>query len=409
MYRGCGSLPLAHPRAPLAPPSKAGLRSRLKTQRGEDIQHDRPSALGSKRPWESKGRRADSRKQPVQMPGLKARIRKAGRSDVPAPSSRKELRTPVDHYVGIDVSKATLDIHVLPSGEAWSVASTDDQIASLVSRLKALPPKLIVLEATGGLERGLVAALVAVQLPVVVVNPRQVRDFAKAIGKLAKTDAIDASVLALFAERVRPSLRPFKDEETQELEALIVRRRQVVDMITAETNRLHAAPASKVVTGNIRKTIKYLEKQLENTDHDIEQAIRSSPAWREKDDLFQSVPGVGKVLSRTLLAHVPELGTLSRKAIAALIGVAPLNWDSGRSIRGRRFAWGGRSQVRQVLYMSALAATRFNPVFKAFFARLIAAGKLRKVALVACMRKLLTTLNAMAASKKPWAPPQVSP
>jgi transposase len=314
----------------------------------------------------------------------------------------------VDHYVGIDVSKATLDIHVLPSGEAWSVASTDDQIASLVSRLKALPPKLIVLEATGGLERGLVAALVAVQLPVVVVNPRQVRDFAKAMGKLAKTDAIDASVLALFAERVRPPLRPFKDEETQELEAFIVRRRQVLDMITAETNRLHAAPPFQVVTRAIRKTIKYLEKQLENIDEDIDQAIRRSPAWREQDDLFQSVPGVGKVVSRTLLAHVPELGTLSRKAIAALIGVAPLNRDSGCTVRGRRFVWGGRSQVRQVLYMSALAATRFNPVLRAFFTRLLASGKLRKVALVACMRKLLTILNAMAASKKPWAPPQVS-
>lgn len=307
-------------------------------------------------------------------------------------------------FVGIDVSKATLDVHVLPSGEAWSVGNADAQIATLITRLKSLKPRLIVLEATGGLERRVVAALVAGKLPAVVVNPRQVRDFAKALGKLAKTDAIDASVLALFADRIRPEVRSVKDEESQELEALIVRRRQVVDMITAETNRLHAAPGSKVVERAIRKTIQYLEKQLENIDDDIDQAVRGSSAWREKDELLQSVPGVGKVLSRTMLAHLPELGSLSRKQIAALVGVAPLNRDSG-TVRGRRCVWGGRSQIRQVLYMSALAAIRFNPVLQRFHARLLAAGKLRKIAIVATMRKLLIILNAMARSKTSWANP----
>jgi transposase len=308
----------------------------------------------------------------------------------------------VEIFVGIDVSKATLDIHIVPTGQAWSTGSSDAEIASLVSKLKGLSPQLIVLESTGGLERRLVAALVAAMLPAVVVNPRQVRDFAKAMGKLAKTDAIDAAVLALFAERVRPALRPVKDEESQELEALVVRRRQVVDMITAETNRLRAAPASKVVTKAIRKTIEYLEKQLERIDDDIDQAVRGSSAWREQDDLLQSVPGVGKVLSRTLLAHLPELGTLTRKQIAALVGVAPLNRDSG-TLRGRRCIWGGRAQIRQVLYMSALVAVRFNPHLRAFFTRLVQAGKLRKVAVVAAMRKLLTILNAIAGTKTPWS------
>jgi transposase len=336
------------------------------------------------------------------MRGPRARIRKAGSSDVLASSSRKERATTVEIFVGIDVSKATLDIHIVPTGQAWSTGSSDAEIASLVSKLKGLSPQLIVLESTGGLERRLVAALVAAMLPAVVVNPRQVRDFAKAMGKLAKTDAIDAAVLALFAERVRPALRPVKDEESQELEALVVRRRQVVDMITAETNRLRAAPASKVVTKAIRKTIEYLEKQLERIDDDIDQAVRGSSAWREQDDLLQSVPGVGKVLSRTLLAHLPELGTLTRKQIAALVGVAPLNRDSG-TLRGRRCIWGGRAQIRQVLYMSALVAVRFNPHLRAFFTRLVQAGKLRKVAVVAAMRKLLTILNAIAGTKTPWS------
>jgi transposase len=271
----------------------------------------------------------------------------------------------------------------------------------LVSRLREISPKLIVLEATGGLERRAVAALAGASLPVVAVNPRQVRDFAKATGQLAKTDAIDAAVLALFADRIRPQVRPLRDEETQELEALVVRRRQVVDMITAEKNRLMAAPPSKVVRTAIGKTIKWLQNQLEEIDSDLDNAVKGSPIWREKDKLLRTVPGVGKVLSRTMLSLVPELGTLGKKQLSALVGVAPLNWDSGQQ-RGRRSVWGGRAQVRAVLYMGALVAARFNPVIRAFHARLIAAGKLPKVALVACMRKLLTILNAIVRDRTPW-------
>ena len=306
-------------------------------------------------------------------------------------------------FVGIDVSKAVLDVAVAPSDERWSVASSTEGVQQLVEKLETLNAVLIVLEASGGLERRAVAALAGAGLPVVAVNPRQVRDFAKATGKLAKTDAIDAGVLALFGERIRPPLRPIKDAEAQELEALVVRRRQVVDMIGAEKNRLKATPPSKQVRTAIGRTIEWLEKQLDENDRDIEKAVKDSGAWREKDDLLRSVPGVGKVLSRTLLSCVPELGTLTRKQIAALIGVAPLNRDSG-TLRGRRCVWGGRARVRQVLYMGALVAARFNPVLRAFHGRLIAKGKLPKVALVACMRKLLTILNAMVAAKTHWRP-----
>jgi len=304
-------------------------------------------------------------------------------------------------FVGIDVSKAVLDIGVVPSGDAFSVPNTVDGVQVLVTRLKELAPRLVVLEATGGLERRAIAALAGASLPVVAVNPRQVRDFAKATGQLAKTDAIDAAVLALFAERIRPEVRPLRDEQAQELEALVIRRRQVVDMITAEKNRLAAAPPSKRVRTAIGKTIKWLQKQLEETDNDLDGAVRGSPAWREKDNLLQSVKGVGKVLSRTLLSSVPELGTLGKKQIAALVGVAPLNQDSGKT-RGRRVIWGGRAQVRSVLYMAALTAARCNPTIRAFHDRLIAAGKLRKVALVACMRKLLIILNTMVRNGTHW-------
>jgi transposase len=305
----------------------------------------------------------------------------------------------VETFVGIDVSKAQLDVAILPTKDRWSVPNTAQGMGSLVEQLRKLASSLIVLEATGGLERRAVAALAGAALPVVAVNPRQVRDFAKATGQLAKTDAIDALILAHFADRIRPPVRPLKDAEAQELEALVVRRRQVIDMITAEKNRLGAEPPSKRVRTAIGRTIKWLQKQLEDIDTD--QAVKSSPAWREKEELMRSVPGVGKVLSRTLLSHAPELGTLSRKQIAALIGVAPFNQDSGTQ-RGHRRVWGGRGQVREVLYMSALAATRFNPSIRAFYARLIAAGKLRKVAIVACMRKLLSILNAMLRSNTPW-------
>jgi transposase len=304
-------------------------------------------------------------------------------------------------FVGIDVSKAKLDIQVLPSGQAWTVSNESADVATLVARLAALKPTLIVLEATGGLERRALAQLLAAKLPAVAVNPRQVRDFAKATGHLAKTDILDARILALFAERIRPEVRHAPDEETQELDALMVRRRQVVDMITAEKNRLAAAPPSKRVVRAIRKTIACLEKQLDEIDSDINGAIRNSPAWREKDDLLLGVPGVGKVLSRTLLAHAPEIGTLTRKQMGVLIGVAPLNCDSG-TYHGRRRIWGGRARVRAVLYMATLSAIRCNPVIAAFHARLVAAGKLPKVAIVACMHKLLTILNAMLRSNSPW-------
>jgi transposase len=336
------------------------------------------------------------------MLGPRARIRKVGRTDVLKPSRKEPVESAAEVFVGIDISKATLDIHTLPGGETWSTPNDDQSAPALVTRLAALKPVLIVLEATGGLERRLLAALLAAKLPAVVVNPRQVRDFAKAMGQLAKTDSLDARILALFAERIRPPVRRAPDEQTVELDALIVRRRQLVDMITAEKNRLAAAPPSQRVVRAIRKTIAWLEKQLDDVDQDLDKSVRNSPAWKDKDEAFRSVPGVGKVLSRTLLAQAPELGTLGRKQIAALIGLAPLNRDSGTQ-RGRRCIWGGRAQVRQVLYMSALAAIRFNPIIAAFHARLIAAGKTRMVAIVACMRKLLTILNAMARSNAHWS------
>ena len=313
-----------------------------------------------------------------------------------------------DTFVGIDVSKATLDVHVLPAKRAWSTLNQDDAVRALCKELAALNATLIVLEATGGLERRLLAALLAANLPAVVVNPRRVRDFAKANGCLAKTDALDAAIIALFAERIRPPVRPPVDAETQELAALLARRRQVVDMITAEKNRLGADPPSKRVQRAIRRTISYLEKQLDEVDNDIDTAITNSLVWKAKDDIIQSVPGAGPVLSRTILSHAPETGTLNRKQIAALIGVAPLNRDSG-TLRGRRIVWGGRTEVRNVLYMATLAAIRFNPVIARFHARLIAAGKLKKVAIVACMRKLLTILNAMLRSNLQWQTTEVLP
>ena len=336
------------------------------------------------------------------MRGPRARIRKEERTPTRHPLTAKEVRRPVEQlFVGIDVSKAVLDVAIAPTGEAFSVPNSTDGVLQLVEKLQQIGPRLIVLEATGGLERRAIAALAGAGLPVVAVNPRQVRDFAKATGTLAKTDAVDAAILAHFAERIRPEVRPLKDEQTQELEALVVRRRQVVDMITAEKNRLVAAPPSKRVRTAIGKTIKWLQKQLEEIDTDLDNSIKGSPVWREKEDLLRTVPGVGKVLSRTLLSLLPELGTLGKKQLAALVGVAPFNRDSGTQ-RGRRFVWGGRSHVRAVLYMSALAATRFNPAIRAFHARLIAAGKLPKVALVASMRKLLTILNAMVRTNTPW-------
>lgn len=298
-------------------------------------------------------------------------------------------------FVGIDVAKATLDVTVRPTGERWQLANEEPAFAALLARLRPLAPTLVVLEATGGFEHAVVAALAAAGLPVVVANPRQVRDFARATGQLAKTDTIDAQVLALFAERVRPTPRPLPDEAVQALDAVLTRRRQLVEMLTAERNRLGRARAS--VARRIRAHLRWLERELADVDRDLGRLIEQSPVWRAQDDLLQSVPGVGPVVSRTLLGELPELGRLTRKQIAALVGVAPLARDSG-TLRGRRLVWGGRAPVRAVLYMGALVATRWNPVIRAFYLRLRAAGKPAKVALVACMRKLLIILNAMARS-----------
>jgi transposase len=302
-------------------------------------------------------------------------------------------------FVGIDVSKARLDVVLRPTADRWGVANDDPGIATLVDRLRLLRPALIVLEATGGLELPLTRALAAAGLPVVVVNPRQVRDFAKATGRLAKTDALDAAVLAQFAETVRPALRPLADADTQALSARLARRRQLIEMLTAERNRLGSA--SPPVRTRIRAHLTWLTRELAHVDEDLTRAIRESPVWREKDDLLQSTPGVGPVLATTLLASLPELGTLNRKQVAALVGVAPLNRDSG-TLRGRRTVWGGRAHVRAALYMSALAATRWNPVIRAFYQHLCAAGKAKKVALTACMHKLLTILNAMVKHRTRW-------
>jgi transposase len=303
-------------------------------------------------------------------------------------------------FIGIDVSKARLDVAMRPSGENESVSNDQPGIKALVKRLSELQPALIVLEATGGVERQLTRALASAELPVVVVNPRQVRDFAKATGQLAKTDSIDARVLARFAQAVRPAVRPLPNEITLELRALIARRRQITEMIVAERNRLGAA--SKSVRKRIDAHIRWLEGELGRADKDLDQSIRQSPIWKENEELLRSVPSIGPVISRTVLAELPELGQLNRKQIAALVGVAPLNRDSG-TLRGRRAIWGGRATVRAALYMAALVASRRNPVIRAFYKRLRTAGKAPKVALVACMRKLLTILNSMIKHKTHWS------
>jgi transposase len=304
-------------------------------------------------------------------------------------------------FIGIAVAKAQFEFACLPSGETGTLPNEDGGIRELVARCQALAPALIVLEATGGYEAALVAALATAGLSLAVVNPRQVRDFAKATGQLAKTDAIDAQVLALFAERVRPTPRPLPDEAVQALDALLTRRRQLVEMLTAERNRLLVARAP--VRRDLQPHIRFLERRLREADDDLHTAVKASPLWRVKDDLLQSVPGVGRVVSLTLLAELPELGRLSHKEIAALVGVAPLNRDSG-TLRGKRLVYGGRAPVRAALFMAALVASKCNPVIRAFYQRLRAAGKPAKVALTACMRKLLTILNAIARSGTPWQP-----
>ena len=309
-------------------------------------------------------------------------------------------------FVGIDVAKDRVDVALRPSGDVWEVAYDESGVSALVSRLQSLEPSSVVLEATGGLELPLAAALTAASLPVAVVNPRQVRDFAKATGRLAKTDALDAQVLAHFAEAVRPEVRPLPDSETQELHSLTTRRNQVVAMLVAEKNRL--GRANRAVRPRIQSHIQWLEQELSGLDDDLQKTLRRSPVWREKDDLLRSVPGVGQQLSLTLLSHLPELGTLDRKEIAALVGVAPMNRDSG-TMRGRRTVSGGRARVRAVLYMGALVASRHNPGIRSFYQRLLASGKAKKLAITACMRKLLTILNAMAKSGQHWNPHAAKP
>lgn len=303
--------------------------------------------------------------------------------------------------VGIDVAKNELVVGVRPSGERFAVINNDDGVSKLVKRLKKLKPERIVLEASGAYEQRTVLALAAAGLPVIVVNARQVRQFAQAIGRLAKTDSIDADVLAHFAEAVRPEIRPLPDNSVRELEALVMRRRQLIDMRSNEIKRKETAP--KLVQPSIDAVIEFLSAQIDDTDKDLEKLMRSSPAWREADDLLQSVPGVGPVLSATLTALLPELGKLNRKQIAALVGVAPLNNDSGER-NGKRTTWGGRAAVRTMLFMAALSACRYNPPLAAFHNRLLARGKTRMVAIVATMRKLLTILNAMLKSRRTWTP-----
>ena len=306
----------------------------------------------------------------------------------------------MESFVGIDVAKNTLDLRLEPVGECLHVAYDDPGIAEIRKRLLALAPTLIVMEATGGLETRLACELTACGLPVAVINPRQARDFAKATGQLAKTDRVDATVLAHFARAIRPAVRVLKDADTRDLDDLVTRRRQLIAMRVQETLRLGTAE-SKALQKNLKKHIVWLDKQIANLDDDLTKRLRTSDAWRTKDDLLQGIPGVGAVTSVTLLAKCPELGQLNRREIAKLSGVAPLANDSGKH-RGKRFVWGGRADVRAVLYMAAVSAIRCNPAIKAFADRLKQAGKPAKVVIVACMRKLLTIMNAMVKNNAPW-------
>jgi transposase len=302
-------------------------------------------------------------------------------------------------FVGIDVAKDEVVIALAPSGEQWTSPTAGRALEQAVARLATYAPALIVLEATGGLEAALVALLAEAALPVVVVNPRQVRDFAKALGRLAKTDAIDAAVLALFAERVRPALRPLPDADARALGALLARRRQLIEVLIAEQHRL--ARAEPGVQRDVREHIAWLQKRVGRLDDELHAAIKASPVWRVKEALYRTLPGIGPVTARTLLIELPELGTLNRRQIAALVGVAPLNRDSGHW-RGRRQVWGGRASVRTALFLCAMTAARRHPTLRPYYERLVAAGKPKKVALIACARKLLVMLNAMARTNTPW-------
>jgi transposase len=302
-------------------------------------------------------------------------------------------------HVGIDVSKERLDVCLMPEGEAFAIANNQEGIDSLIERLEEARPDLVVLEASGRYERPAAAAIAAVGISVAVINPRQARDYAKATGRLAKTDRIDAEILARFAGAVGPSPSILPDEEAQTLQAILARRRQLSAMLVAETNRAQMAP--EALAKRIRAHVRWLEKELSRTDRDLDEAIEASATFKENEALLRSVPGVGAVLARTLLAELPELGTITHKRLCALVGVAPFNNDSGKR-KGKREVWGGRAPVRAALYMGALVATRHNPLIARFYERLLAAGKPKKVALVACMRKLLSILNAMIRDGTPW-------
>lgn len=304
-----------------------------------------------------------------------------------------------DVYVGIDVSKARLDVAVRPSGEIWSFSNDEAGFGPLVERLKPQSPRLVVLEATGGYQAPLAAALTVAGITVAVVNPRQIRDFARATGQLAKTDVLDAEVIAQFAAAIRPEPRPLPDSETQDLQGVVSRRRQLVEMITAETNRL--GTALPPVRRDIEEHIAWMKRRLKDIDKDLYARLKKSSLWRVKEQLLRSAPGIGPVTTCTLLADVPELGRLDGKRIAALVGVAPFNRDSG-TLRGKRTIWGGRAGVRATLYMATMAAVRRSPSMKAFQERLLAAGKPWKVVQVACMRKLLVRLNAMVRDGEAW-------
>jgi transposase len=310
-------------------------------------------------------------------------------------------------FIGIDVSKHHLDVAVHGTEEKWRSAYTEEGLEEMAARARGLGPRIVVLEATGGLESEVASALCRAGVPVAVVNPRQIRDFARAVGTLAKTDKLDASVIARFAATVQPEVRPLPDAKMAELEGLVARRRQLMGMLVSEKNRksqLRGDQRTGIVATSIDEHVAQLERLLAGIDRDTTTAIKKSPVWRAKEDLLRTVPGVGKVLARTLLADMPELGHLSRRQIAALAGLAPFSRDSG-AMRGTRAIWGGRASVRCALYMAAVASLRCNCVIQATFARLRAAGKPAKVALVACMRKLLTILNAIASSQRPWALP----
>ncbi len=303
-------------------------------------------------------------------------------------------------FVGIDVSKARLDICTLPDAQVWAVPNTPAGQTALVTRLLGLTPSLIALEATGGLERPAASALQAAGLPVAVLNPRQVREFARATGRLAKTDVLDAQLLARFAGAVRPAVRALPSPERRALDALLTRRRQVLDILTEERQRAVSCQ-DDLVRGDLADHIAFLDGRLKQLDAQLHQTVQAVDEWREDYAVLTSVPGVGPVLALSLLAKVPELGMVSAKQLSSLIGVAPINADSG-SKRGRRRVWGGRAEVRRVLYMACISAVRCNPVLRMFYERLVQRGKPRKLALVACMRKLLTMLNAMVKSKQPW-------